>query len=67
MKISARNQFKGKVKKIEKGAVAAKVVLDVNGMEIVSVVTVDSVNDLDIQLGDEITALIKASDVILGK
>lgn len=66
MKSSARNQFLGKVIKLSKGAVNGQVVLDIgDGMEIVSVITNESIEDLRLKKGGEAYALIKASSPIL--
>jgi molybdenum-pterin binding domain len=67
MKISGRNQLKAKVKEIARDGVMAKVVLDYKGERMVSVVTVDSIDELDIKPGDEIIALIKSTSVMLAK
>jgi molybdopterin-binding protein len=67
MKISGRNQLKATVKEVIKGGVMAKVVLDYKGDRIVSVITVDSIDELDIKPGDEILALIKSTSVMLAK
>ncbi|AFS77806.1 molybdenopterin-binding protein Mop [Gottschalkia acidurici 9a] len=68
MKISARNQLKGKVLNINEGSVNSEVELDLgNGQTIVSIITKSSVENLDIKVGDEVTAIIKASAVMLGK
>lgn len=65
MQISARNQLKGKIKDIVKGPVNAKILLDVNGLAITSIITAESVNELGLKAGDDVTALIKSSDIIL--
>ena len=68
MKLSTRNQIKGKVIEIKKGAVAAKVKIDIGGGNtITSTITVEAVNDLKFKRGDRVTALIKASSVMIGK
>jgi len=67
MKISGRNKLQGVVKEITKGAVMAKVVLDYKGDEIVAVITVDSIDDLGLKIGDEVTALIKSTEVMILK
>ena len=68
MKLSTRNQIKGKVIEVVKGNVAAKVKIDIGGGNIItSTITVDAVNDLKLEKGDEVTALIKASSVMIGK
>jgi len=67
MKISARNVLKGKVLKIEKGAVNSEVVLELaGGVKIVSVVTNESVKQLGITLGKDAYAIVKASNVMIG-
>lgn len=67
MKISGRNKLQGIVKEIVKGGVMAKVVLDYKGDEIVAVITVDSIDDLGLKVGDEVTALIKSTEVMILK
>ena len=66
MKVSARNQLKGKVSRIKRGAVSAQVVVDIGGGNIItSTVTLDAVDDLGLQEGSEAWIFIKASEVIL--
>ena len=67
MALSARNQLRGTVKSVVLGDVMAEVVLDVAGMELVSVVTRRSVENLGIQAGDTVTAVVKATEVLLDK
>jgi molybdopterin-binding protein len=68
MKLSTRNQIKGKVIEVVKGAVAAKVKIGIGGgNKITSTITVDAVNDLKLKKGDAVTCLIKASSVMIGK
>ena len=67
MKISGRNQLKAVVKEVVEGEVMAKVVLDYKGERIVSVVTVDSIEELNVKPGDNIIALIKSTSVMLAK
>jgi molybdopterin-binding protein len=67
MKISGRNKLQGVVKDIVKDSVMAKVVLDYKGDEIVAVITADSIDDLAIKIGDEVTALIKSTEVMIIK
>ena len=67
MKISARNQLKGKVKQITPGAVNAEVIVELpGGQEIVAIVTLPSVKNLALSKGDNVVAIVKASSVILG-
>lgn len=68
MKLSTRNQIKGKVVEIVKGTVSAKVKIDIgSGNVITSTITVDAVNDLKLEKEDEVIALIKASNVMIMK
>lgn len=66
MKLSARNVLKGKVLKVVRGAVNAEVTLELNnGVQIVSIITIASVESLDLQVGKEAYAVIKASNVMI--
>jgi len=65
MKISARNQLKGTVEKIDIGVVTAKVVVRVGENLIESVITRQSVEELGIAVGSEVTAVIKSTEVML--
>lgn len=66
MKISARNQLRGKVAEIKEGAVNAEVVVDLgNDKSICSIITMESLKNLGIEVGSEVTTLVKASSVIL--
>ena len=67
MTLSARNQLTGKVKSIVLGSVMAEVVVDVSGHEVVSVITRRSVENMGLQAGDTVTAIIKATEVLLEK
>lgn len=68
MKLSARNALKGKVVEVVPGIVTAKVKVDVGGGNtVVSVITVDSVMELDIKVGDEVHAIFKSTEVMIGK
>jgi molybdopterin-binding protein len=67
-KLSARNQIKGKILEVEKGMTTAHVRVDIgNGVTITSSITNQAVDDLALRLGDEVWAVIKASDVMIGK
>lgn len=66
MKISARNQIKGKVEKIIEGAINSEVIIRTSGGEIlVSVITKDSVESLGLEVGKEVYAVVKASNVMV--
>ena len=67
MKLSARNVLKGKVKSIRQGAVNCEVVIQLpGGLEIVSVITKTSTENLSLKEGKDVYAIIKATNVILG-
>ncbi len=66
MNISARNLLKGRVKRVETGAVNAEVVIDLpGGLEIVSIITKASAERLKLTPDKEVYAVIKASDVMI--
>ena len=65
MKISARNKLSGTVSGIRRGEAIANVELDANGVRLVASITVEAVLDLGIAEGSQVTAVIKASEVIL--
>jgi molybdopterin-binding protein len=65
MKLSARNQLRGTVMAVNEGAAIANVEIDVAGQRIVASITVEAVRELGLSEGKEVTAIIKASDVIL--
>lgn len=67
MQLSARNQLKGTVKAVREGQVTAEVVVDIGGQEVVSVITLTSVRSLGVKVGDTVTAVIKATDVMIAK
>lgn len=67
MRISARNTLKGTVKKVEHGAVNSQVTVELpGGIEVVSIITKDSAERLNLTEGKEVYAIIKASDVMIG-
>jgi molybdopterin-binding protein len=66
MQISARNQLKGTVKKVEHGAVNSEVTIELSGgIEVVSIITRQSAEQLQITEGNTVFAVIKASDVMI--
>ncbi|HLL26859.1 MAG TPA: molybdopterin-binding protein [Xanthobacteraceae bacterium] len=67
MKISARNQIPGKVVEVTKGTTTAHVRIDIGGGTIVTAsITNEAVDDLGLKSGSAATAIIKASDVMVG-
>ncbi|WP_371420259.1 molybdopterin-binding protein [Tardiphaga sp.] len=68
MKISARNQLPGKVTAIQPGAVNGSVKVDIgNGVLITANITEEAIAELALAEGDQVTILVKASDVLIGK
>lgn len=68
MKISARNQIKGVVTEIKPGVVTARVMLDIGGgNRLSSVITMESVEELNLKPGDTVYAIIKSTEVMIGK
>lgn len=66
MKISARNTIKGKVVEVKSGAVAAQVKVDIGGGNVItSMILADSVADLGIEQGKEVSVVIKSTEVML--
>jgi molybdopterin-binding protein len=66
MKISARNVLKGTVKSVLPGMVNTEVIIEVSsGIEVASVITKSSVENLDLKVGDVVYAVIKSSDVMV--
>jgi molybdopterin-binding protein len=63
--ISARNQIKGTVTGITRGEAIANVEIDAGGQRIVASITTEAASELGLAEGTEVTAIIKASDVIL--
>lgn len=68
MKLSARNQLKGKVVKVEEGLITSKVVLDLgNGNQITAIISKDAIEDLNLSAGVDAIAVIKSTEVIIGR
>jgi len=67
MKLSARNVLKGKVKSIKPGAVNSEVTVQLpGGLEITSIITKTSAENLGLREGKDVYAIIKATNVMLG-
>ncbi|MDR0579463.1 MAG: TOBE domain-containing protein [Campylobacteraceae bacterium] len=67
MKISAKNQLKGKIVSITKGAINGTVVIDIgNGNKITSTISLQSIEELGLVEGKEAYAIIKATSVMIG-
>lgn len=68
MKLSARNQISGKIVQVTKGHTTSHVQIDIGGGVIItSSITNEAVDELKLKAGDTATAIIKASDVMVGK
>lgn len=67
MELSARNQLKGTVKQVKLGTIMSEVTVDVGGQEIVSAITRASTERLELTEGDEVTVVIKSTEVMLAK
>jgi molybdopterin-binding protein len=65
--LSARNQFKGAVKSVKLGGIMAEVVVSVGDLEIVSAITRASAEHMGLKAGDEVTTVIKSTEVLIAK
>lgn len=66
MKISARNQLKGKIVSIKPGVTTTHVKIDVGGQIVTAAITAASAEELGLKPGMEVSAIVKASDVMIG-
>jgi molybdopterin-binding protein len=66
MKISARNQLKGTIVDVVKGATTSHVRIDIGGVILTASITNEAVDELKLAKGKTATAVIKASDVMVG-
>jgi molybdate transport system regulatory protein len=68
LKLSARNQFKGKVVAVEKGIITGKVKVEIKmPVTITAVITKEAIEELDIKLGDEVSAIVKSTEIMIAK
>jgi molybdopterin-binding protein len=65
--LSARNQFRGTVLSVKVDGLMAQIVVSAGGLEIVSIITRGSVEQLDLKEGDAVTAVIKSTEVMIDK
>ncbi|MBT1155788.1 molybdopterin-binding protein [Aminobacter anthyllidis] len=65
MKISARNQIKGRIVEVTKGATTSHVRIDIGGAIVTAAITNEAVDDLKLAVGKDAYAVIKASDVMV--
>ncbi len=66
MKLSARNQLKGKITDVKLGTTTAHIKIDVGGQIITAAITNDSAKELGLAAGKTVYAVVKASDVMVG-
>jgi molybdate transport system regulatory protein len=68
MELSARNKIKGTITEVKTGSVMAKVAVKIaDGTVINSMITIDSVEDMNLKVGDEVFAIVKSTEVMIGK
>lgn len=67
MRISARNRLRGRIVEVTKGATTAHVRIDIGGTIVTAAITNEAVDELKLVPGEEAYAVIKASDVMIGK
>ena len=67
MELSARNQLRGTVKSLDLGGIMAEVVIDIGGQQITAAITRKSAERLGLKEGQKVVAVIKATEVIVGK
>ena len=68
MQLSTRNQLKGKIKDIKKGPVSTEVIVEVSAQTVVvASITTGSADSMNLKVGDDVSALIKASSVMIMK
>jgi molybdopterin-binding protein len=67
MKLSARNKLPGVIERIEVAGLTAKVTMRVGDNCLVAVITAESVEDMELRVGDAVSAVIKSTSVMLAK
>jgi len=67
VKLSARNQLRGRVTAVKSGAVMAEVEVQIEPGQMVAAITDTSRDALDLKQGDEVTVIIKSTEVLIGK
>ena len=65
MKLSARNQIPATVSEITRGEAIANVALDAGGVRLVASITVEAADELKLEPGSQVVAIVKASDVLV--
>jgi len=68
LKISARNRLKGRVLSVEKDGITGKVRIEIEAPAVItSVITKEAIEELNIQVGDKVEAIVKSTEVMIGK
>jgi molybdopterin-binding protein len=67
MRLSARNQLPGQVTAVRLGTVMAEVTIDIGGHTLVAAITRASAEQLGLRQGDAVTAVIKSTEILVGK
>jgi molybdopterin-binding protein len=67
MKLSTRNQLAGKVSDVKLGTIMSQITIDIGGQTVVAAITRESAEALELAAGDDVTVLIKATEVMIGK
>ena len=68
MKISARNRLRGKVESVEKGVITSRVKIKIKSpIVLTAIITKEAVEELEIKPGDEVEAIVKATEVMVAK
>ena len=67
MEISARNQLRGIVTAIARGSVMGEIEVDIGGQKVTASITLASIDRLDLKVGSQAYAIVKATDVMIGK
>lgn len=65
--INVRNQFRGRIKEIISGPVVSEIDIETANGIVTSVITTRSIADLELKVGSEVIALVKATDVSIAK
>jgi len=68
LKLSAMNILEGEITSVEKGIITAKIKIKVEGpVTITAVITKEAVEDLNLRVGDAVSAIVKSTEVLIGK
>jgi molybdopterin-binding protein len=67
LKLSSRNQLSGTVTGVKLGTIMSEVTVDIGAQTVVAAITRGSAEELELAEGDQVTVLIKATEVMLGK